>query len=173
VADAVTIPIVVQDHPTSSNVWMSTRLLGELAAASALCRVVKLEDEPSPPKIRRLLGEAPDVVVLGGLGAIMLLEELRAGASGTMTGFGYPDVLVEIVRRWFAGDRDGARSEFFRVLPLVRFENQPGLSLGIRKEIYRRRGAITSARVRAPGGQLDAGTLADLDEVLGHLQLPA
>src|SRR4051812_41383778 len=113
VANALEIPIVVQDHPASSNVWMSTALLADLAGASPLCRVVKLEDEPSPPKIRRLLAQAPDVVVLGGLGAIMLLEELRAGASGTMTGFGYPDVLVDIVRRWVAGDLDGARGEFY------------------------------------------------------------
>ncbi|HUQ44736.1 MAG TPA: dihydrodipicolinate synthase family protein [Candidatus Limnocylindria bacterium] len=173
VADAVTIPIVVQDHPASSNVWMSTALLGELAAASPLCRVVKLEEEPAPPKIRRLLSGAPDVVVLGGLGAIMLLEELRAGASGTMTGFGYPDVLVDIVRRWFAGDVGGARAAFYRVVPLVRFETQPGLSLAIRKEIYRRRGAMRTARVRAPGGQLDRGTLADLDDLLQHVEHPA
>lgn len=173
VADAIAIPIVVQDHPTSSNVWMSAGLLAELAAASPRLRVVKLEDEPSPPKIRRLLGLAPDAVILGGLGAIVLLEELRAGAAGTMTGFGYPDILVEIVRRWFAGDVDGARAEFYRVLPLIRFENQPGVNVAIRKEIYRRRGAMASARVRAPGGQLDKGTLADLDDLLGHLQLPA
>jgi len=173
VADAVTIPIVVQDHPASSNVWMSTSLLAGLASATPRCRVVKLEDEPSPPKIRRLLAESPDVAVLGGLGAIMLLEELRAGASGTMTGFGYPDVLVDIVGRWFAGDADGARAAFHAVLPLVRFETQPGLSLAIRKEIYRRRGAMASARVRAPGGKLDAGTLADLDDLQRHVPLPA
>lgn len=173
VAGAITIPIVVQDHPASSNVWMTTALLGAVAAASPLSRVVKLEEEPSPPKMRRLLAEAPDVVVLGGLGAVMLFEELRAGASGTMTGFGYPDVLVDIVRRWFAGDAAGARAEFHRVLPLIRFESQPGLSVAIRKEIYRRRGAMESARVRAPGGQLDRGTLADLDDLLEHVQLPA
>ncbi len=173
VAEAISIPIVVQDHPASSNVWMSTALLASLAEASPLCRVVKLEDEPSPPKIRRMRSESPEIVILGGLGAIQLLEELRAGAAGTMTGFGFPDVLVDIVRHWFAGDEDGARAAFYRVLPLVRFENQPGLSLAIRKELYRRRGAMVSARVRAPGGQLDAGTLADLDDLLEHLELPA
>jgi 4-hydroxy-tetrahydrodipicolinate synthase len=173
VAAAITIPIVVQDHPQSSNVWMSTGLIGAIAAAAPQCRVVKLEEEPSPPKIRRLLGESPDIVVLGGLGAIMLVEELRAGASGTMTGFGYPDLLVDIVRRWFAGDVAGARATFHRVLPLVRFENQPGINIAIRKEIYRRRGALQSAKVRAPGGQLDRGTLADLDDLLAHLELPA
>lgn len=173
VAAAVGLPIVVQDHPASSGVWMSTALLASLAAGSPSCRVVKLEDEPSPPKIRRLLAESEGVTVLGGLGAIMLLEDLRAGASGTMTGFGYPELLVDIVGRWFAGDAAGARSAFYRVAPLVRFETQPILSLAIRKEIYRRRGAMRSARVRAPGGQLDPGTLRDLDDLLDQLELPA
>ncbi|HJP90156.1 MAG TPA: dihydrodipicolinate synthase family protein [Candidatus Limnocylindrales bacterium] len=173
VAGAIAIPVVVQDHPASSSVWMSTSVIGSIACASPLCRVVKLEEEPSPPKIRRLLRESPDLVVLGGLGAMLLIEELRAGASGTMTGFGYPDILVDIVRRWFAGDVDGARAAFYRAAPLIRFENQAGLNLTIRKEIYRRRGAIASARVRAPGSQLDAGTIADLEDLLAHLELPA
>lgn len=173
VAAAVSLPIVVQDHPASSGVWMSTGLLAALAAEAPSCRVVKLEEEPSPPKIRRLLAESGDVTVLGGLGAIMLLEELRAGAVGTMTGFGYPEVLVDIVGRWFAGDVEGARAAFYRAAPLIRFETQPILSLAIRKEIYRRRGAMRSARVRAPGGQLDPGTLADLDDLLVRLELPA
>jgi 4-hydroxy-tetrahydrodipicolinate synthase len=102
----------------------------------------------------------------------MQLQELRPAASGSMTGFGYPDILVGIVRSWFAGDQDAARAEFYRVLPLIRFETQPGINIAIRKEIYRRRGAMSSARVRAPGGQLDRGTLADLDDLLEHLQLP-
>lgn len=173
VAAAVGLPIVVQDHPASSGVWMSTALLAALAAESPSCRVVKLEDEPSPPKIRRLLAESDVVTVLGGLGAIMLLEDLRAGARGTMTGFGYPEILVDVVQRWFAGDADGARAAFYRAAPLIRFETQPNLSLAIRKEIYRRRGAMQSARVRAPGGRLDPGTIADLDDLLGHLELPA
>lgn len=173
VAAATSLPIVVQDHPASSGVWMSTRLLVSLAANVPTCRVVKLEEEPSPPKIRRLLAEAEGVTVLGGLGAIMLIEELRAGAMGTMTGFGFPEVLVEIVGRWFAGDIDGARATFDRAVPLIRFETQPILSLAIRKEIYRRRGAMRSARVRAPGGTLDPGTLADLDDLLARLDLSA
>ena len=172
VAAAVELPIVVQDHPTSSGVWMSSQFLVSLAAESATCRVIKLEEEPSPPKIRRLLAEDPGLSILGGLGGIMLIEELRAGAVGTMTGFGYPEILVDIVRRWFAGDTVGARDVFHRAAPLIRFENQPVLNLPIRKEIYRRRGAIASARVRAPGAGLDAGTLVDLDDLLGSLELP-
>jgi len=173
VAEAVDLPIVVQDHPASSGVWMSAEFLASLAGESTKCRVVKLEEEPSPPKIRRLLAANPELTVLGGLGGIMLLEELRAGAAGTMTGFGFPEILVDIVRRFFAGDQDGAREVFYRATPLIRFENQPILNLPIRKLVYQRRGAIASARVRAPGGALDPGTIADLDDLLVRLDLPA
>jgi len=166
VAEAIAIPVVVQDHPASSGVPMSVDLLATIADRSASCRVVKLEDEPSPPKIGRLMAARPDLRVLGGLGAIMLLEELRRGAAGTMTGFGFPELLVEIVGRFRAGDEAGARATFHRIMPLIRFENQPGLNLAIRKHIYRRRGAIASERLRAPGPTLDAGTIADLDAIL-------
>ena len=57
------------------------------------------------------------------------------------------------------------------MLPLIRFENQPGLNLAIRKHLYRRRGAIASERVRAPGPTLDPGTIADLDAVLAAVGL--
>jgi 4-hydroxy-tetrahydrodipicolinate synthase len=173
VAEAVDLPIVVQDHPASSGIWMSVEFLVSLAAESTKCRVVKLEEEPSPPKIRRLMAADPGLTVLGGLGGIMLLEELRAGAAGTMTGFGFPEILVEIVRRFRAGDEAGARDLFYRAMPLIRFENQPLLNLPIRKLVYQRRGAIASARVRAPGVAPDAGTVADLDDLLRNLGLPA
>ena len=171
VAEEIAIPVVVQDHPASSGVHMSVELLATIAERSASCRVVKLEDEPSPPKVGRLLAARPDLRILGGLGAMMLLEELRRGAVGTMTGFGFPELLVEIVGRFRAGDEAGARATFYRIMPLIRFENQPGLNLAIRKHIYRRRGAIASERLRAPGPTLDAGTIADLDAILVALGL--
>lgn len=166
VASAVDVPIVVQDHPASSGVHMSVDLLTTIADQVPRCRTIKLEDEPSPPKVSRLLAADPDLRILGGLGAIMLLEELRRGAVGTMTGFGFPELLVEIVRRYAAGDEAGARETFHRIMPIIRFENQPGLNLAIRKHIYRRRGAIANERLRAPGAVLDAATIADLDAVL-------
>ena len=171
VAGAIDLPIVVQDHPASSGVVMSVELLASIAERAPSCRVVKLEDEPSPPKVGRLIAAAPEVRVLGGLGAMMLLEELRRGAAGTMTGFGFPELLVEIVGQFRSGDESGARKRFHEILPLVRFENQPGINLAIRKHIYRRRGAIASERLRAPGPTLDAGTIADLDAVLAAVGL--
>jgi 4-hydroxy-tetrahydrodipicolinate synthase len=171
VADAIAIPVVVQDHPASSGVTMTVDVLATIAEASPSCRVIKLEDEPSPPKVGRLMAARSDLRVLGGLGGIMLLEELRRGAAGTMTGFGFPELLVEIVGRFRAGDEAPAQATFHRIMPLIRFENQPGLNLAIRKHIYRRRGAITSERLRAPAPTLDPGTIADLDAILEALDL--
>ena len=151
VASAVSIPVVVQDHPASSGVQMSTEFLLALAAEAPSCRVIKLEEEPTPPKAGRLVDGSPDVIVLGGLGGEMLVEELRRGSHGTMTGFGFPEILVAVVRRWFAGDRDGAAAVFDRYATLIRFENQAILNLPIRKLVYQRRGAIAHATVRAPG----------------------
>ena len=166
VADVVDVPVVVQDHPASSGVPMTSDFLLALAAEAPQCRVIKLEEEPTPPKAGRLVGGSPDVVVLGGLGGEMLIEELRRGSHGTMTGFGFPEVLVAIVRRWFGGDPDGAAAVFDRYATLVRFENQALLNLPIRKLVYQRRGAIAHAMVRAPGVPADAGTVADLDDLL-------
>lgn len=166
VAAAIDLPIVVQDHPASSGVHMTVDLLATIADRAPSCSVVKLEDEPSPPKVGRLRDAAPEIRILGGLGAMMLLEELRRGASGTMTGFGFPELLVEIVARFSSGDEAGAREVFHRIMPLIRFEGQSGINLAIRKHIYRRRGAIASERVRAPGPTLDPGTIADLDAIL-------
>ncbi len=166
VAEATDLPIVVQDHPASSGVPMSAEFLLALAAEAPACRVVKLEEEPTPPKAGRLVTGSPDLVVLGGLGGQMLLEELRRGTHGTMTGFGFPEVLVAIVRRWLAGDRSGAAAVFDRYATLIRFENQALLNLPIRKLVYQRRGALAHATVRAPGMPADPGTVADLDDVL-------
>jgi 4-hydroxy-tetrahydrodipicolinate synthase len=171
VAEAIELPVVVQDHPASSGVWMTVELLLDLAASNPRLRVIKLEDEPTPPKAGRLLAADPTLQVLGGLGGEMLIEELRRGCVGTMTGFGYPEILVDIVRRYRSGDREGATTAFHRACPLIRFENQAGLNLPIRKLIYQRRGAIAYARVRAPGPTLDSGTVSDLDDLLERLDL--
>jgi 4-hydroxy-tetrahydrodipicolinate synthase len=171
VAEAVDLPIVVQDHPASSGVPMSVEFLLSLAAEVPACRVVKLEEEPTPPKAGRLVAGSRQVVVLGGLGGTMLLEELGRGSHGTMTGFGFPEVLVAVVRRWAEDDRAGAAAVFDRYATLIRFENQALLNLPIRKYVYQRRGAIAHATVRAPGLPADPGTVADLEDILRRLGL--
>lgn len=171
VAEAVDIPIVIQDHPASSGVFMSVEFLATIGERAAHCRYVKLEDEPTPPKITEILKASPGTVVLGGLGGIMFVEELARGAAGTMTGFGFPEILVDIYRRHRAGDHDGACAVFDRFASLIRFENQPRINLPLRKHVYKLRGAISSDRVRMPAFPLDEGTVRDLQALLARLNL--
>ncbi len=171
VAESVSIPVVVQDHPTSSGVPMTVEFIAALAEESPQCRFLKLEDEPSPPKVSKVLDVNPAVQVFGGLGGIMFLEELRHGAVGTMTGFAFPEILVEIYQRFQRGDVDGASEIFYRYVPLIRFENQPGINLALRKEVYALRGVIASPHVREPYMRVDDGTLADLQDILARLNL--
>ena len=65
---AIDLPVVVQDHPASSGVQMTSDFLLALADEAPRCRVIKLEEEPTPPKAGRLVAGSPDVIVLGGLG---------------------------------------------------------------------------------------------------------
>ncbi len=171
VADVVSIPIVIQDHPTSSGVQMSVDFIATIAERAPRCRFLKLEEEPSPRKASQVLAANPDVEIFGGLGGVMLLEELRHGCMGTMTGFAYPDLLKAIHTKFMAGDLDGATETFYRYCPLIRFENQPGIGLSIRKQVYQRRGAIKTARARQPYVPLDDETLADLNDLLTRLGL--
>jgi 4-hydroxy-tetrahydrodipicolinate synthase len=172
VADAIDLPIVVQDYPPAvGGITMSVELIAALAAESATLVHLKLEDEPSPMKVSQVLEANPAVRIFGGLGGLMFLEELRHGAVGTMTGFAFPEILVDIYRRYTTGDRDGATDVFYRALPLIRFENQPRINLVLRKHIYHRRGAIASPRARAPFTPVDPGTIADLEDLLTRLRL--
>ncbi len=162
VAEAVPdLPVVIQDLPTLG-VWMSAELIARMAQDAPNLRVVKLEEEPTAPKVGRLLAANSDLRVLGGLGGQMLLEEMRRGAVGTMTGFGYPEALVQILSDWWASRELEATAAFHRWMPLIRFENQQLLNLPIRKHIYMRRGAIASDKVRAPGPVIDDQTKSDL-----------
>ena len=172
VAEAIDIPVVVQDFPPAvGGILMSPELIGGLAAASPRLRALKLEDDPSPMKVSQVLAANPEVRIMGGLGGMMFLEELRHGAVGTMTGFAFPEILVAIHRAWTAGERDRATDIFYKYCPLIRFENQPRINLAIRKHVYHRRGVIASPRARAPFAAVDDGTLDDLDDLLHRLGL--
>jgi 4-hydroxy-tetrahydrodipicolinate synthase len=170
-AEAVDVEIVVQDYPPISGYAMEPALLARVAREIPRARTIKLEDPPTPFKTSRILEQAAglDVRIFGGLGGVFLLEELMAGATGAMTGFAFPEVLVKIVAQYQAGDIDSAADVFYRTVPLMRFEFQEGIGMAIRKEVLRRRGALTSAATRAPGAALDATTLAALDRVMARV----
>jgi len=166
IGERLSIPVVVQDLPAVGGVRMPVDFLAGLAADLPLGSVVKLEDPPTPWKTAALREAAPDLPVFGGLGGTQLLHELDAGSSGTMTGFALPQVLVEIVSAHRAGDPERAKRVYEAALPLLVFEAQPVIGLGLRKEILRRRGAIADATVRQPSWPLDERSLAALGELL-------
>ena len=109
VADAVTIPIVVQDEPVTTGVLMSPALLVRIAVEIPACRYVKLEEPPTPTKItaiRRLPG-GDRLRIFGGMNGLYFFEELSRGATGIMTGVAVPDVLVRGLRDLPARRRGG------------------------------------------------------------------
>ena len=167
-ADAVDLPIVVQDYPPISGFAMEAGLLARIAKEVPAARTIKLEDPPTPFKTSRILAAAGDtkVAILGGLGGVFLMEELLAGAAGVMTGFAFPEVLVQVVTLYRAGKLDEAADLFYRFVPLMRFEFQEGIGMAIRKEVLRRRGALADGSTRAPAAVLDDSTRAALDRVL-------
>ena len=167
-ADAVDLPIIVQDYPPIAGFAMEPALLARIATEIPSARTIKLEDPPTPFKTARILeaSAGTTVQIFGGLGGVFLLEELISGATGAMTGFAFPEILARIMKHWNAGERDAAADVFYRAVPLMRFEFQEGIGMAIRKEVLRRRGALASAATRAPAGALDGPTTQALDRVL-------
>ena len=168
-AEGVDIEIVVQDYPPISGYAMEPALLARIAREIPRARTIKLEDPPTPFKTSRILetlGGNPTVRILGGLGGVFLLEELMAGATGAMTGFAYPEILVRIVTLFREGRVDDAADVFYQAVPLMRFEFQEGIGMTIRKEVLHRRGALANAATRAPASRLDDATRQALDRVL-------
>src|ERR671916_1378836 len=173
VAEAISVPVVVQDEPVNTGVVMPAPFLTRLADEIEGCRHVKLEEAPTTIKISGLLKDAQsEVGVFGGLGGMYFYEELARGAVGIMTGFAYPHVLVETYRLFTEGETREAQEYFFRYLPLIRFEAQLGVGgVGIRKEILKLRGAISSFHVRFPAPALDDQTLRELEDLVEVLGL--
>ena len=171
VAAATELPIVLQDEPVTTQVTMPAPFIAQVCAEISRIEAVKLEEPPTLPKITRLRARFGNrVAIFGGLGGVYFFEELSRGADGAMTGFPYPEALRGIREHFVAGRRDEARALFYRWLPLIRYESQPGATpgtaVGIRKEILRRRGWIAAATVRPPAPALDAATHAELGEIL-------
>lgn len=167
IAAKVAIPIVLQDHPASTEVHMPVSLILKIAAQIPAIACIKAEAVPSPQKITALrsgLKEIRPIPVLTGLGGLYGFFDLERGSEGFNTGFAFPEILLAIVKCVRAGDMDAAFGIYRRYLPLMVFEQQPGLA--IRKEILRRRGLLTSARVRHPGGNIDGATADQLQRLL-------
>ena len=172
VASAVNIPVVAQDLPKESSVFMPPNFIARLYQELEGVKYLKLEDPPTPPKvtaIKKLTGER--LGIFGGMGGVFLYEELSRGACGTMTGFAYPEILVKVYNHVSQGELEKATGVFYRYLPLIRYEAQEGIGLSLRKEVLKRRGVLRYANLRHPGAELDEVTRQELHRLLDALEL--
>lgn len=169
IADGLLIPMVVQDHPASTQVHMSIPLLLRLVRELPQVACFKEEGVPTPPRVQALLQGMTErsVPVLTGLGALYGLFDLRSGSSGFMTGFAFPEVLQAMVQAMREQHPLTAAAIYRYFLPLIAFEQQPGIA--VRKEIFRRRGLIADGSVRHPGAPLNPTAAAQLSELLAEL----
>jgi 4-hydroxy-tetrahydrodipicolinate synthase len=168
-----TVPIIYQDYPQSTGVYLSVATYARLVNAFPQLVMLKAEDCPGLGKITAVReSEARGVrrtSILVGNGGFYFPQALARGADGVMTGFAFPDMLVGVYERFMLGDRDAADSLFERYLPVMYYEQQPGYGLAVRKELLRRRGAIRSAAVRRLGAILTRTDHEELDRLLARL----
>jgi 4-hydroxy-tetrahydrodipicolinate synthase len=170
------IPFAIQDYPLTLTVQMSPDVIRRIVNAHANCVMLKHEDWPGLEKISQMrafqkAGEMRPVSILCGNGGLFLDFETERGADGAMTGYAFPEMLVDVVRLQREGKRDAAHDLFDAHLPLVRYEQQPGIGLAARKYVLMKRGAIASDVQRKPAAVLSATARAEIDYLLARLAL--
>ncbi len=162
VAEAIDIPIMVQDAPMSGTV-LSAPFLARLAGAIPQLDYFKIESAGAAGKLRELIALAGDRIdgPFDGEEGITLMADLDAGATGCMPSAMIPETIGQIVRRFLAGDREGALALYDRHLPLINFENRQ-CNLRATKVLMAEGGIIESAHTRHPFLPLPEATRAGL-----------
>jgi 4-hydroxy-tetrahydrodipicolinate synthase len=168
------IPFVIQDYPLTLTVVMTPKVIRQIVTDNQSCVMLKHEDWPGLEKISTLRGFQRDgslreISILTGNGGLFLDFEMERGADGAMTGYAFPDMLVDVVRLSKSGQRDTAHDLFDAHLPLIRYEQQQGVGLAVRKYVLQKRGAIAHDAQRAPAGTLSAAARAEIDYLLSRV----
>lgn len=150
VSDAIDIPIMIQDAPVAGTP-LTAPFLAMMAKEIEHVSYFKIETPQAAAKLRDLiaLGGAFIVGPWDGEEAITLMADLEAGATGAMTGGGYPDGIRQITDAWFAGRRDEATAAYERWLPLINYENRQ-CGLAAAKALMKEGGVIASDALRHP-----------------------
>ena len=168
------IPFVIQDYPLLLTVVMTPKVIRQIVMNNPSCVMLKHEDWPGLDKISALRafqrdGSLRPLSILTGNGGLFLDFEMERGADGAMTGYAFPDMLVDVVEHSRQGRRDVAHDLFDAHLPLIRYEQQQGIGLAVRKYVLQKRGAIAHDTQRAPGSSLNATARAEVDYLLNRL----
>ena len=168
------VPFVLQDYPLTFSVQMSPGVVKRIVNELPSCVMLKHEDWPGLEKITALRGFERDgsmrhILILCGNGGLFLDYEMARGADGANTGYCFPDMLCDVVRLCASGQREEAHDLFDAHLPLIRYEQQPGVGLAVRKYVMMRRGLLASATQRKPAAPFTALARAEVDHLLGRL----
>jgi 4-hydroxy-tetrahydrodipicolinate synthase len=168
------VPFVIQDYPLTFSVQMTPGVIKRIHTENASCWFLKHEDWPGLDKISTLKAWVKDgslrkLPILVGNNALFLDFEMERGADGANTGYCFPDMLVDVVKLSKAGKRDEAHDLFDAHLPLIRYEQQPGPGLAVRKYVMMRRGIIASDTLRKPGAALSPTARAEVDYLLSRV----
>ena len=168
-SDAIDIPIMIQDAPVSGTV-LSAPFLARMAKEIEHVAYFKIETAGAAAKLRELIHLGGDAIEgpWDGEEAITLLPDLDAGATGSMTGGGYPDGIRRIVDAYAAGRRDDAIGEYQRWLPLINCENRQGGLLSA-KALMQEGGVIACEAPRHPYPPMHPATRAGLIETARRL----
>lgn len=168
------VPFVIQDYPLTFSVQMTPAVISRIHTDNPACWFLKHEDWPGLEKISQLRaweidGRLRRLPILIGNNALFLDFEMERGADGANTGYCFPDMLVDVVRLSKEGKRDEAHDLFDAHLPLIRYEQQPGPGLAVRKYVMMRRGIIASDTLRKPGAALTPAARAEVDYLLSRV----
>jgi 4-hydroxy-tetrahydrodipicolinate synthase len=168
------IPFVIQDYPLTLSVQMTPEVIRRIVQENPSCVMLKHEDWPGLEKITALRGFQSDgsmrpISILTGNGGLFLDFEMERGADGAMTGYAFPELLVDVVRLHKAGRREEAHDVFDAHLPLLRYEQQQGVGLAVRKYVLSKRGILASDAQRKPGSTLSAKAREEVGYLLSRL----
>lgn len=168
------VPFVLQDYPLTFSVQMTAGVIRRIVDELPSCVMLKHEDWPGLEKISALRqwereGTMRHVAILCGNNGLFLDYEMERGADGANTGYAFPDMLCDVVRLAAAGEREAAHDLFDAHLPLLRYEQQPGVGLAVRKYLLMRRGLLASAALRKPAAALTPMARTEVEHLLGRL----
>lgn len=168
------IPWVLQDYPLTLTVVLTPSVIRRIVMENPACVMLKHEDWPGLEKISALRGFQKDgslrpLSILCGNGGLFLDFEMERGADGAMTGYAFPELLIDVIRLSKAGKRDAVHDLFDAHLPLIRYEQQPGAGLAVRKYVLQKRGIIASNAQRKPSASLSATARAEVDYLLSRV----
>jgi len=165
-------PIALQDFPLAVNVMISPNVIDRIVRTTPSVVMLKHEDWPGLAKLTTLRRQEQQgrrrISILCGNSGLFLPEEMQRGADGAMTGFAFPEMMIDIVRACRQGEIDRARDIFDAYLPLIRYEQQPGVGLAVRKYVLAKRGVIACAAQRRPAAPLPQEAVAEVEVLLAR-----